>query len=160
MIVLYILTGALLAASIVADRGKTWAALKNAAVRFTGFIPVFLVMLMLVSVILTLVPGYAISNILGRSNKWVGLAFGAALGSITIMPGFIAFPLCAVLLQKGVAWMVLSIFSTTLMMVGVVTFPVEKEAFGFKLSLARNLVGLLIAVAVALVTGLYFGEIG
>jgi len=53
-------------------------------------------------------------------------------GSITLMPGFIAFPLCGILLKKGVTYMVLSAFSTTLMMVGFVTFPLEKNILGLK----------------------------
>jgi hypothetical protein len=55
--------------------------------------------------------------------------------------------------------MVLSAFSTTLMMVGVVTFPMERSYLGARLALVRNVTSLLIAVVVAVVTGLVFGEI-
>jgi uncharacterized membrane protein YraQ (UPF0718 family) len=80
-------------------------------------------------------------------------------GSITIMPGFIAFPLSGILLNKGVPYMVLSAFTTTLMMVGILTYPVEKEYFGVKVTIIRNIISLFIALAVAMMTGIFFGEI-
>ena len=55
--------------------------------------------------------------------------------------------------------MVLSAFSTTLMMVGVLTYPIEKEYFGVRLTLLRNIMSLFIAFVVALMTGIFFREI-
>jgi uncharacterized membrane protein YraQ (UPF0718 family) len=75
------------------------------------------------------------------------------------MPGFIAFPLCGILLKKGVSYMVLSAFSTSLMMVGILTYPVEKAYFGVRVTVIRNIISLLIAVFTALIIGLYFGEL-
>jgi len=75
------------------------------------------------------------------------------------MPGFIAFPLCGILLKKGVLYSVLSAFSTTLMMVGVLTYPIEKEYFGVRLTILRNIMSLFIALVVALMTGIFFQEI-
>jgi hypothetical protein len=75
------------------------------------------------------------------------------------MPGFIAFPLCGILLREGALYMVLSAFSTTLMMVGIATFPLERTYLGARLALARNLVSLGIALLVAIVTGFVFGEL-
>jgi uncharacterized membrane protein YraQ (UPF0718 family) len=63
------------------------------------------------------------------------------------------------LLDKGVSYMVLSAFTTTLMMVGVFTFPIEKEYFGVKVAIIRNVIGLFVALIVALMTGIFFGEI-
>ncbi len=87
------------------------------------------------------------------------MAVGALLGSVTYMPGFIAFPLAGILLQKGVAYMVIAAFSTTLMMVGVLTAPIEKAYFGLKVTIIRNVIGFFIALAVAVVMGFFFGEI-
>lgn len=50
-------------------------------------------------------------------------------------------------------------FTTTLMIVGFVTFPVEKEYFGVKITVLRNVIGFFIAVIVTLVIGLFFGEV-
>jgi len=145
--------------SFIADREKTLKAVKLAAKRFVKILPAFLIMIVLVSIVLFLVPDEVIANYLGGNNKFVGVFFASFFGSITLMPGFIAFPLCGILLEKGVAYMVLAAFSTTLMMVGVLTFPVEKEYFGIKVTIIRNVISFFIALFVALVIGIFFGEI-
>ncbi|GAH23643.1 unnamed protein product, partial [marine sediment metagenome] len=55
--------------------------------------------------------------------------------------------------------MVLSAFTTTLMMVGIITFPLEKEYFGVKVTVIRNIISFFIALIVAIITGIFFGEI-
>jgi hypothetical protein len=55
--------------------------------------------------------------------------------------------------------MVLSAFTTTLMMVGVLTYPVEKAYLGPKVTILRNVISFLIAFVVALLTGIFFGEV-
>ena len=119
----------------------------------------FLTMLVLVSIVLFLVPDKVISDYLGvASNKLVGVLLASFFGSITLMPGFIAYPLCGILLKKGVPYMVLSAFVTTLMMVGILTYPIEKEYFGIKVAIIRNVISLFIALVVAVMTGIFFGE--
>ena len=159
MYVLYAISGLALFASLLADRRKTWRALKIAGKKFVHILPSFLTMLILVSLVLFVLPDKAISTYLGHSAKWSGVFIAALLGSLTLMPGFIVFPLCGILLQKGVSYMVLAAFTTTLMMVGVLTFPVERAYFGSKVTLLRNLISLLIALTVAASIGLLFGEI-
>lgn len=75
------------------------------------------------------------------------------------MPGFIAFPLSGILKQNNVPYMVISGFTTTLMMVGILTFPMEKKYFGTKIAVLRNIVSFFIAIIVAIATGIFFGEI-
>ena len=116
-------------------------------------------MLILVSIVLFLIPDKVISKYLGNDNKFTAVFFGSFFGSITLMPGFIAFPLCGILLKKGVPYMVLSAFATTLMMVGVLTYPIEKEYFGIKVTIVRNVISFFIALIVALMTGIFFGEV-
>ena len=55
--------------------------------------------------------------------------------------------------------MVLSAFTTTLMMVGILTYPIEKNYFGTKVTIIRNLISLFIALIVALSIGVFFGEL-
>ncbi len=127
--------------------------------KLVRIIPAFLTMLILVSVVLFFTPDWLILHYLGGPNKAVGLVVAAAVDSITLMPGFIAFPLAGILFNKGVAYMVLSAFTTTLMMVGVLTYPVERAHFGVKVTLLRNGGSFLIALVVAVITGFFFGEI-
>jgi len=116
-------------------------------------------MLILVSVVLFLVPDAAISEYLGVENKVTGVLLAAFLGSTTLMPGFIVYPLAGILLKKGVAYMVLSAFTTTLMMVGALTYPIEKQYFGAKVTIMRNFISLMIGLIIAVATGIFFGEI-
>jgi uncharacterized membrane protein YraQ (UPF0718 family) len=159
MYYLYAITALALVVSFVFSREKTYKAIGIAVKAFLRILPAFLTMLILVSIVLFLLPDIVISNYLAGNNKFIGVMFASVLGSITLMPGFIAFPLCGILLKKGVSYMVLSAFSTTLMMVGVLTYPIEKEYFGMKVTIIRNGISFIMALIIAVVTGIFFKEI-
>jgi uncharacterized membrane protein YraQ (UPF0718 family) len=157
--IIYALTGAALIASCIADPRKTGVALKRALKHFVRMLPLFLVMLVFISIVLGILPGQVISAVLVRQNRFLGLLFATLIGSVTLMPGFVAFPLASILRGQGVPYMVLSAFTTTLMMVGVLTFPLERTYLGFRPGLFRNLFSLLMALCIALATGILFGEV-
>ena len=159
MYYLYIATGLALAISLIASREKTLRGLRIAIRRFANILPAFLIMLILVSVVLFLVPDDFIIEYLGTGNKITSVLFASLIGSAILMPGFIVFPLCGILLERGVLYMVISAFTTTLMMVGVLTYPVEKAYLGTKVTIIRNVISFFIALIIAVVTGLFFGEI-
>ena len=156
---LYIIAGLAVLASFLANRKKTLSALKIAAKRFVKILPAFLTMIILVSIVLFLLPDEVIPKYLGGSNKFIGVIFASLFGSITLMPGFIAFPLAGILLKEGVAYMVLAAFTTTLMMVGILTAPIEKAYFGMKVTVIRNIISFFIALIITVVIGIFFGEI-
>ena len=49
--------------------------------------------------------------------------------------------------------------TSTLMMVGIVTIPIERRYLGIKVTLIRNAIALITALCVALVIGLLYGEL-
>lgn len=155
----YTITGLVLIISFIINKQKTLKAVKIAVVKIKKIFPTFISMLIFVSIILFLFPDEVISNYLGNSSKFISVLLASFIGSITLMPGFVAFPLSGILLTKGVPYMVLSAFTTTLMMVGVITFPLEKEYFGVKATVIRNTISFFIALIVAVITGILFGEI-
>jgi len=155
----YTITGLILLISFIANRGKTLKAVKISIGKFIKIFPTFIAMLILVSIILFLFPDEVISSYLNNSSKFISVLLASFIGSITLMPGFVAFPLSGILLNKGVPYMVLSAFTTTLMMVGIITFPIEKEYFGVKVTIIRNIISFFIALIVAVITGIFFGEI-
>jgi uncharacterized membrane protein YraQ (UPF0718 family) len=159
MLYSYIGTGLAVAFSLLASRHKTLKALRIALKRFITIAPVFLTMLIFVLIALFLVPDKVISRYLGTENAFLAVLLASFLGSITIMPGFIVFPLCGILSKKGVLYMVLSAFSSTLTMVGVLTYPIEREYLGRKVTVMRNMISFFIALAVAMMTGIFFGEL-
>jgi len=159
MYYLYIITGLALVISLIVNRQKTLQALKIAARRFINIAPRFLVMLILVSIVLFVVRDEIIAKYLGINNKYIAVLLASVLGSVILMPGFIAFPLAGILLTKGVPYMVLSAFTTTLMMVGILTYPVESQYLGRKVTIMRNTISFFIALIIAAMTGIFFGEI-
>ena len=159
MLLLYVLTGIALIFSFIGNKNKTATALKVAIKKFTNILPAFLVMICLSSLFLYLLPEKSIVYLLDNEEKSVSVFFASIVGSILLLPGFIAFPLSGLLLQKGVSYMVISAFTSTLMMVGIMTYPVEVKYFGVKFTLIRNLVSLVIALIVALITGIAYGEL-
>jgi len=156
---LYGITGLLLMLSFCASKDNTFSAIKLATKKFFTIIPSFLNMLIFISIVFFLIPDETILAYLGNGNKFTALFFATSFGSITLMPGFIAFPICGILRAKGISYMVLSAFTTTMMMVGILTYPIEKAYFGAKVTIIRNLLSLLTALIVALFTGLFFGEL-
>lgn len=159
MWILYLGTGVLLGVSALIDPKRTLKALKVSLKRFLKIAPSFLIMLILVSVALFLFPEEKITALLSKGNIWLATLMGSIVGSISLMPGFVAYPLCGILRANGIPYMVLSSFSTTLMMVGIITFPIEKTYLGSKAAFIRNVIGLATAVVVALATGILFGEL-
>ena len=159
MLVLWAAAGVALAVSLVVDRGKSFVALKRAGKRFVSILGPLLLMLVALVIVLHLLPEETISTYLTQQNTFAGVLIGLFMGSVAMLPGFIAFPLGGLLRQAGVPYMVISAFTSTLMMVGFLTFPIERGYFGTRVALVRNVVCFGIAIAVALVTGLFFGEV-
>lgn len=146
-------------ASALADRRRTVLGLRLALRRLVGILPAFLVMLVLASVALVVVSPERISALVTGENLVVSTILGALLGSVALMPGFIAFPLAGILLEQGVPYTVLASLTAALMLVGVATFPIERAYFGTAVAVARNATCFVIALSVALGVGLYYGEL-
>ncbi|RKX87126.1 MAG: hypothetical protein DRP58_03505 [Spirochaetes bacterium] len=159
MYFLYSITALALLISFNINKNKTIKAIKMAYKKLAKISPAFLGLIILISIVLYLVPEELISESLGNNNNFFSILLASFIGSITLLPGPIAYPLGAVLLKEGVTYMVLSAFTTTLMMVGILTFPIEKAYFGTKVTIARNALSFLIAIIAAIIIGLFFGEI-
>jgi len=159
MRILYIVVAAALVFSAAMNRQKTLKALKIAGRKFFRILPMILVFIIAVSIFLFFIPDDRIAEILEGHGLLAGTGIAAVLGSVAFIPGFIVFPLSGLLRTQGVSYTVLSMFTTTLMMVGVLSFGIEKETLGWKLAVARNIAALTMRRMVALATGLVFREI-
>ncbi len=153
------LTGVCLFFSLVVDLSRTIQALRIALRRFTKLLGEFALLLVLVSLALTFVSPQRITEYMQGPGKLIGALIAAVVGSLTYVPGFIAYPLAGVLHQQGVPYFVLAAFVTTLMMVGVVTFPIEQRVLGAKVALVRNLLYFFLALLTSLAIGIIFKEI-
>jgi len=157
--ILYGVTIALLVISFIKDKKKTKMSLKKACKAFENILPELLVVILLVGVLLAALNPEVISNIIGANSGWLGVMFAAFVGAITLIPGFVAFPTAAMLLQSGAGYMQIGAFVSTLMMVGVVTMPVEIKYFGKKLTVLRNVLAFVFSFIVAYIIGLVVGGI-
>ena len=151
--ILYGITIILLAISYYKDKKKTKMALKKAWKAFENILPEFLTVIMFVGVLLAILNPQLISKIIGNNSGWFGVVIAAVVGSITLIPGFVAFPTAAMLLQNGAGYMQIGAFLSTLMMVGVVTMPVEIKYFGKRLTFLRNLFAFIFSFLVAYIIG-------
>ncbi len=151
--VLYGLAGAGLAISFYKDRGKTKAALKKAWRAFENILPQFLSILVVIGLALAILSPQTITNLLGtRSGIW-GVLAAAIIGSITLIPGYVAFPLATALLKNGAGYMQIAAFVSTLMMVGIVTLPIEIKTFGKRAAVIRNIAAFVFSLIAAFVIG-------
>lgn len=153
-IILYSLAIILLAASYLKDKSKTKKALKKAWKSFENILPELLVIMLLIGVLLAVVDHDLISSLLGESSGWFGVILASIIGAITLIPGFVAFPTAALLLKGGAGYMQIAAFVSTLMMVGIVTLPVEVKYFGKKISYTRNVLAFMFSFIVAIVVGM------
>lgn len=152
-IILYVLAFGFLVLSFQKDKKKTNMALKKAWKSFENILPQFLSILFIIGIILAVLSPEIISKLIGSQSGWLGMAIASIIGSITLIPGFVAFPLTANLLESGAGVMQLGVFISTLMMVGIVTVPVEMEYFGKKATILRNALAFIFSYIVAIVIG-------
>jgi uncharacterized membrane protein YraQ (UPF0718 family) len=157
--ILYAFIVLLFSISFTKDKKKTKKALNKAWKSLENILPEFLFVIVIVGIVIAFLNPNIISHLVGKESGWFGVILCNLVGSITLMPGMIAFPTAAMMLDNGAGYMQIGAFISSLMMVGIVTFPIEKKYFGVKVAVVRNLLGLLIALIVAVVTGIVFGEI-
>lgn len=142
-----------LAFSFWKDPTKAKTALKKAWKSFEKILPSVLTVLILIGLILTLLDAQTISRLLGAESGILGLGIAAVIGSVTLIPGFVAFPLAASLVDAGAGYAQIAVFISTLMMVGVATFPLEARYFGKRTAMKRNLLSLVTAVITSFMIG-------
>lgn len=153
VIITYILAAGAVMWSYSQDKTKTRQGLKKAWKTFENILPAFAVILMLIGILLTLISPAAVTALLGKNSGFLGMLVASIIGSITLIPGFIAFPLAKAVLDMGAGIQQVAVFVSTLMMVGVVTASLERQFFNTKVVLLRNGLSYIFAFVVAIVLG-------
>lgn len=154
---LYIITAIVLSLSLARDRKRTLVALNKAKKSFLTILPDFAAVLALIGVMLTFLAPASIASLIGAKSGARGMIVASVAGSATLIPGFVAFPLAGSLLERGAGTAQIAVFISTLMMVGVVTSPLEARYFGRRQTWLRNglayLYSFLAALAIRAVVG-------
>ncbi|MCG8499379.1 MAG: permease [Firmicutes bacterium] len=152
-ILLWIIAGGALVISLTKNKRRTLNAMKIARGMMGNMIGEIAAILFLIGLILTFIPPETIKSVLGQSDQFISTIVSAVVGSITLIPAFVAFPLVGSFVDIGAGIVPAVAFLTTLTMVGVVTFPLEKQEFGLKFAVTRNTLSFLFAVMIALAMG-------
>lgn len=147
--ILYILAFILVIISFIKDKTKTVTALKKAFKSFESVMPQFLGIIITVGILLAIVDTQTISKFIGTNSGFLGVLFSSIIGSITMMPTFVAFSTGNTLLQSGAGYDQIGALITTLTMVGVITYPLESKYIGKKGALLRNLLAFFFSFLVA-----------
>lgn len=148
--------GVALVFSLIGSRRKTLAGVLRGLKMLWVIVPMLLGLIAGVSIILAAVPPASLSRVIGGEGPW---AFVVALfvGSVALIPGVVAYPLAALLRDQGASTPVLAAFITTLMMVGIITLPLEIRFLGRRVALLRNALAFAGSVVVAAVMAVVLG---
>ena len=156
---LYLVAMTFLLASFYKDKKKTKKALMKALKSIENILPQLLSIILLVGIILSIFDADFISKTIGGDSGWFGILLSSAIGAVTLIPGFIAFPTASLLLESGAGIMQIGAFVSSLMMVGIISAPVEIRYLGKKMTFMRNLLAFLFSFIVAFVIGKVAGGI-
>jgi uncharacterized membrane protein YraQ (UPF0718 family) len=153
IITIYGLLALCLGASLVKSKEKTKQAFRFAGKALLKTAPSLLIVLGIVGLTLGILTPETISRLVGSEAGFIATIIAAVIGAITLIPSLVAFPLAGSLLRSGATVMTISAFITTLVMVGVVTAPMEIKALGKKFTLLRNGLGFVAALGIAWIMG-------
>ncbi len=152
-LILIVITATLLVVSLIKDGKKTVKSLVSAKERFLSISLQLFTILSLIGIFLALVPESLIRSILGGQSVTLSTVYAALIGTVTIIPAFIAFPLAASLYRNGAHLISMAALITTLTMVGFATMPIEISYFGKRFTFLRNLLSFIAAIVIALIMG-------
>lgn len=139
--------------SLLKSKEKTVQAFKVALKALGKSAPSLIAVLGLVGLTLGILSPETISRLLGEEAGFIGTLIAAIVGAITLIPSLIAFPLAGSLLRAGSTVMTVAAFITSLMMVGIVTAPMEIKYLGKRFTLMRNGFGFIAALILAFLMG-------
>lgn len=154
---IYIIAIIFLIISFIKSRQRTKKALIKAWNSFKNILPLLLGVILLMGLMLSILDTKLISRIIGEKSGAVGVLLASVVGSITLIPGFIAFPTAALLLEGGAGYIQIAAFVQTLMMVGIVTLPMEIKYFNKKVAILRNVISFVLSIGVAYSIGFILG---
>lgn len=150
MLFLIALTVICLILSFIFNKEKTYSGIKKGMLHLFKILPVFLTVLIIISIVLFFTPDETLSDNLFREKGITGYVIAVTIGSVFPIPGFVAFPLAGMLVSSGVSYQIIAVLITTLLMTSNLTIPIEKRYFGMKITLIRNSLNLIGAVLVGL----------
>lgn len=146
----------LLIVSYFFNRQKTVLGLKKGLKQFATLLPTLLLVVILVSSALHFIPKEALTRYFGEQAGALGYLSAIVVGSISLIPGLVSYPMAGMLVKSGVGYGVIALFITTLKMVGILTLPLEAKYLGLKVALLRNGLSLIGAIVIGWLMVFFF----
>ncbi|MGM7682816.1 hypothetical protein ACSVDA_11750 [Cytobacillus sp. Hm23] len=144
--ILYVIAIILTSISYKKNKNKTKAALLKSWKMFRNIIPDVLSIMLFVGLSLTILTPSLISSIIGEKSGLLGIVYSTIIGSVSLIPSFVVFPLGSTLVQNGAGYPQVAALMSALMSVGIVTLPMEQRIFGRSFALYRNAASVLMSV--------------
>lgn len=148
-LILYPFVVVLLLISWSKNKEKTKLALKKTKQTVLVVIPILMPILLLVSLGLSIIDERYISQFLGAETGFAGILLGAVTGSVVIIQAMVAFPMAGHLIELGTGYPQITAFLTSLLMVGVMSLPVEAKYLGKKAAFARNILAFIYVIFIS-----------
>ena len=152
-VILYSLTIIFLIISFIKDKSKTKKAIISGLKSFENVLPQFLCIIITLGILLSFFTPDTISKILGNSSGFIGIILADIIGAITMMPTFVAFSLGNTLLLNGAGYSQVATLVSSLVLIGLMTLPLEVEYMGKRAAFLRNLIAFIFSIVVGLILG-------
>ena len=152
-IILYSIAIILLIVSLIKDKSKTKKAIILGLKSFENILPQLLCIIISVGILLSFFTTDTISKILGNSSGFWGIILADIIGAIAMMPTFVAFSLGNTLLLNGAGYSQVGTLVSSLVLIGLMTFPLESKYIGKRAALLRNLIAFLFSIIVGIILG-------
>ncbi|UTE78441.1 hypothetical protein [Rossellomorea sp. KS-H15a] len=131
------------------DREKTKGAILKAWKMFSNIMPDVLAIMLFVGLSLSILTPELISSIVGKESGIMGVVYSTVIGSVSLIPSFVVFPLGATLVENGAGLPQVAALMASFMAVGIVTYPMEQKVFGRSFAIARNGAAVVMSVLFA-----------
>lgn len=148
-LILYIIAFVLFLISYKKDKKKTKKALLKGWKSIENILPQFLGIILVVGLTLAILKPETISSIIGSNSGIFGVYLSAVLGSIAMMPTFVAFSTGNMLLQNGAGIAQVAALISTLTLIGIITIPLETKYIGKRAAIYRNILAFVFSIIVA-----------
>lgn len=148
-LIIYLSATFLLILSYRKDKVKTKKAFFKGLKSLENIMPQFLGIIFVVGITLAILKPETISSVLGASSGTFGIFLSALLGSIAMMPTFVAFSTGDMLLKSGAGMAQVAALISTLTLIGIITIPMEIKYIGKRGALYRNIVAFFFSIIVA-----------
>lgn len=148
-LILYLAAFILFLISYRKDKEKTKKALLKGWKSIENILPQFLGIILVVGLTLSILKPETISNIIGSNSGIFGVFLSAVLGSLAMMPTFVAFSTGDMLLKNGAGIAQVAALISTLTLIGIITIPLESKYIGKKATIYRNILAFIFSIIVA-----------